>query len=109
MFHRSTCFASDTLSLKVEVVGAGQDALPVQTIVAVLELVPDIAVLLAATRVNTVVTVFVVVVPPESRRPTRIEFSVTALPEIEPVIELVRMVTPLLAANSRVPEIVEPV
>lgn len=90
-------------------IGNAQDSLPVQTIVAVPELVPDIAVLLAATRVNTVVTVVVIVLPPESRRPTSIKFSVTALPEIEPLIELVRMVTSLLAANSRVPEIVEPV
>ena len=91
-------------------VGAGQDSLPVQIVVNDSATVPDIAVLLVATSENTTVAVLVVVVPPESARTTRVQIMFTALPETEPPIELVTMVTPLVGAlNWTVPEIDEPV
>lgn len=90
-------------------VGAGQDSLPEQLTVTEFATVPDIAALLVATIVHTDVKVVVIVFPPEGRRPTKVKVIVTALPEIEPLIELVRMVTSLLNGTWRVPEIDEPV
>jgi hypothetical protein len=107
--HGRHCFASDTLSLKVVVVGAGQDSLPEQLSITELAAVPDIAALLVATIVHTAVKVVVIVFPPEGRRPTKVKVIVTALPETEPLIELVRMATSLLNGNWTVPEIDEPV
>ena len=103
------CFASDTPSLKVVVVGAGQDSLPEHVSVTELAAVPDIAALLVATIVHTAVKVVVIVFPPDGRRPTRVKVIVTALPETEPLIELVRMVTSLLNGNWTLPESDDPV
>ena len=92
------------------VVGAGQDAPPEQIAVIVDATVPDIAELLAATIVNTTVAVVVIVFPPEGALTTKVQVMFTALPETEPLIELVTMVAPLGGApNSTVPEIDEPV
>ena len=70
---------------------------------------PDIAVLLAATRVAVAVRVLVIVFAPETRRTATFQFSVTALPEIEPLIEFVSRVTSLFATDWKLPEIDEPV
>ena len=93
----------------VVVVGAGHDALPLQTTATVCAIDPDIAVLLVATSENTAVLVVVIVFAPDSVRPARVQVIVTALPEIEPLIELVTMVTPAEALNWTVPEIDVPV
>lgn len=93
----------------VVVFGAGHDSLPVQIVVIDCATVPDIAVLLVATSENSAVLVVVIVFPPESARPTWVQVMVTALPEIEPLIELVTMAPLAGALNWTVPEIDEPV
>jgi hypothetical protein len=96
--------------LLVVVVGAAQDSLPVQITVTECANVPDIAELLVATSDNTAVEVVVIVFPPEGCRITSVQVMVTALPEAEPLIELVtRVAPPVGAGNWTVPEIDEPV
>lgn len=91
-------------------VGAGHDALPLQTAVTELATVPDIAVLLVATSENSAVPVVVIVFDPDGVRTARVQVMVTALPAIEPVMALVTMVTPPAGAlNSTVPDIDVPV
>lgn len=97
------------MKLSVVVVGPGHDAVPLQIAVIEKATDPDIAVLLVATSEYTPVAVVVIVFPSLSCRPTRVAVIVTALPEIEPLIELVTIVTPAVGANWRVPEIDVPV
>ena len=91
------------------VVGAGHDALPLQTTVTESADDPDIAVLLVATSEKSAVPLVVIVLAPDTWRITRVQVMVTALPEIDPLIALVTMVTPAGAVNWTVPEIDVPV
>ena len=86
------------------VVGGGQNSLPEQTAVDVPVTEPDIAVLLAATSDNPNVAVLVIVAPSAVALRTSVQDKVTVLPETEPLIELVTIVTPAVGARVVVPE-----
>ena len=70
---------------------------------------PDIAVLLAATSENTDVVVVIIVVPSKVDLNAKVQVMFTALPEIEPLMELVTTVRPPVGGARAVPEIDEPV
>ena len=89
-------------------VGAGQNS-PVQVTAPDALTCPDIAVLLAATSENTAVVVVKIVVPSKVDLNTKVQVMFTALPEIEPLMELVTMVRPPVGGARTVPEIDAPV
>jgi len=97
------------VELFVVVLGGGHASLPVQTVVTDTATSPDIAVALVATSENTVVPVVVIVFAPEGARTASVQVSLTALPEIEPMIEFVTMTPPPGALNWTVPEMDEPI
>ena len=89
--------------------GGGQNW-PVQVVVPDTVTCPDIAVLLAAVSVNTDVVVTRIVVPSRVDVNTKVHVMFTALPEIEPLMELSAMVRPPPGGGTwAVPEIEEPV
>lgn len=90
-------------------IGAGQGgSLKLQVMVIVPDAVagPDIAVLLAATNDITVVALVDVVMSPTVTFPTKVQVMFTALPEIEPLMELVTWPG---SGGEVLPEIDEPV
>jgi len=98
------------VKFSVVVLGGGHASLPVQTVVTDIAPLPDIAVALVATIENTVVPVVVIVFAPEGARTASVHVSVTALPEIEPMIAFVTMMPPPPGApNWTVPEIDDPI
>jgi hypothetical protein len=101
-------FAIEIVKLFVVVLGAGHAALPVQTVETDCATVPDIVVALVTTSDSTAVLVVVIVFAPEGARTASVQVSVTALPDIEPMIEFVTMTAPAGALPVRVPEIDEP-
>jgi hypothetical protein len=86
-----------------------QNGLPLQVVVADASTCPDIAVLLAATSENTDLVVVKNVNSPDVDLNTKVQVMFTALPEIEPLMELVMMVMPAVGGMRTVPEIDEPV